>query len=48
MVKKSIVKIVTDFKISLTKALDSLGEFSHAEKHINELIHRANFRFDDL
>ena len=48
LTKKSINKIVVDFHESLSKALDQLGEASNAEKHINELIHRANFRFSDL
>ena len=46
--KKSVEKIVQDFRLSLMKALDQLGEYSNAEKHINELVHRANFRFSDL
>ena len=25
-----------------------VGEHSKDEKHVNEMIHRANFRFDDL
>jgi DNA-binding SARP family transcriptional activator len=39
---------VKDFHVSLIKALEAIGEFSNAEKHVNELIHRANFRFSDL
>lgn len=37
-----------DFHESLVKALDALGEYSNAEKHVNELVHRANFRFSEL
>ena len=48
LVKKSVEKIVKDFQTSLVKALDALGEYSNAEKHVNELVHRANFRFADL
>ena len=45
---KSAQKIVDDFHDSLQKALDSLGAYSNVEKHMNELVHRANFRFSDL
>lgn len=45
---RSIQKIVEDFRTSLQKALEALGEASNAEKHVNEMIHRANFRFSDL
>jgi len=48
MTKQSVTRIVQDFKESLSKALDSLGAYSNVEKHANELIHRANFRFSDL
>ena len=48
LTKKSVQKIVEDFRVSLSKALESIGECSNAEKHVNELIHRANFRFSDL
>ena len=46
--KRSMQKIVDDFHESLVKALDALGEYSNAEKHVNELVHRANFRFSEL
>ena len=44
----SIDKIVHDVHESLRKALDQLGMNSNVEKHVNELVHRANFRFSDL
>ena len=48
LTRQSVEKIVADFRVSLVKELDKLGENSNAEKHINELVHRANFRFSDL
>ena len=48
LTSKSVEKIVQDFQESLTKALESLGAYSNVEKHMNELVHRANFRFSDL
>ena len=48
LTRESVEKIVADFRVSLQKELDKLGENSNAEKHINELVHRANFRFSDL
>ena len=48
LMKKSAQKIVEDFRVSLSKALESVGDCSNSEKHINELIYRANFRFSDL
>ena len=45
---QAIAKICSDFRYELHKSLGSAGEFSNAEKHVNELIHRANFRFSDL
>ncbi len=48
LTKSSIDKIVQDFHESLQKALDALGACSNVEKHMNELVHRANFRFSDL
>ena len=48
LTKKSVEKIVEDFRNSLKVALNDLGMDSNAEKHINELVHRANFRFSDL
>lgn len=48
LTRQSVNKIVLDFKESLQRALDSLGAYSNVEKHMNELIHRANFRFADL
>ena len=46
--RTSIEKIVQDMHESLRKALDKLGMNSNVEKHVNELVHRANFRFSDL
>ena len=48
LTRASIEKIVLDVHESLRKALDQLGMNSNVEKHVNELIHRANFRFSDL
>jgi hypothetical protein len=48
LTRKSVEKIVQDFRVSLVKALDALGMASNVERHVNELIHRANFRFSDL
>ena len=48
LTKACVNKIVEDVHISLKKALDQLGMNSNVEKHINELVHRANFRFSDL
>lgn len=48
MVKQAITKLVKDFHSSLRTTLDRIGESSNAEKHVNELIHKANFRFSDL
>lgn len=45
---QAIAKICYDFRIELNKQIDTVGEFSNAEKIKNEMIHRANFRFDDL
>ena len=45
---QAIAKICSDFRYELHKSLGSVGEFSNVEKHVNELIHRANFRFSDL
>ena len=46
--RTSIDKIVQDMHESLRKALEKLGMNSNVEKHVNELVHRANFRFSDL
>ena len=48
MTCQSINKIIQDFHDSLVEALGQLGAYSNVEKHMNELIHRANFRFSDL
>ena len=32
----------------MNKTLEMVGDNANAEKQVNELIHRANFRFDDL
>lgn len=48
LTKMSVEKIVEDFRNSLKSNLKALGMDSNAEKHINELVHRANFRFSDL
>ena len=48
LTRASIEKIVLDVHESLRKALDQLGMNSNVEKHVNELVHRANFRFSDL
>jgi len=48
LTRKSVEKIVQDFRVSLVKALDALGMSSNVERHVNELVHRANFRFSDL
>ena len=48
LTRQAITKLVKDFHESLRSTLDRLGDCSNAEKHVNELIHRANFRFSDL
>ena len=48
LTRQAITKLVKDFHLSLRTTLDRLGDCSNAEKHVNELIHRANFRFSDL
>ena len=48
MCMQAVAKICDDFKKELHKSLDSFVEESHSEKHLNEMIHRANFRFSDL
>ena len=48
LTRQAITKLVKDFHISLRTTLDRLGDMSNAEKHVNEMIHKANFRFSDL
>ena len=45
---QATAKICSDFRKELHKSLKPNDEFLNAEKHINEMIHRANFRFSDL
>jgi hypothetical protein len=48
LAKQAIQRLVKDFNSSLRTPLDRLGDCNNAEKHVNELVHRANFRFSDL